>query len=163
MIGVTRCGPHPLHLLVTLLRSTNRNELIKTLPGLSCSVPVGGDSPYADSTKGVTAAPRLSYCSRRLVASMQKNIRISEGQLLYLANKARVENTMCGYLYKRSTDLGKWQQRYFVLYQNVLFYYENENSTRPSGVALLEGSYCDRIIAPAAMKGRETDKQVSIY
>uniref|UniRef100_A0A2C9KBL8 Ras-specific guanine nucleotide-releasing factor 2 n=1 Tax=Biomphalaria glabrata TaxID=6526 RepID=A0A2C9KBL8_BIOGL len=90
---------------------------------------------------------------------MQKNIRISEGQLLYLANKARVENTMCGYLYKRSTDLGKWQQRYFVLYQNVLFYYENENSTRPSGVALLEGSYCDRIIAPAAMKGRETDKQ----
>ncbi|XP_059148958.1 ras-specific guanine nucleotide-releasing factor 2-like isoform X7 [Physella acuta] len=90
---------------------------------------------------------------------MQKTIRISEGQLLYLAHKARVENTMCGHLYKRSTDMGKWQQRYFVLYQNVLFYYENETSARPSGVALLEGSYCDRIIAPAAIKGRETEKQ----
>ncbi|CAG5136129.1 unnamed protein product, partial [Candidula unifasciata] len=89
---------------------------------------------------------------------MQKTIRISEGQLLYLASKAKVENTMCGYLHKRSSDLGKWQQRYFVLYQNVLFYYETEMSTRPSGVALLEGSYCDRIISPSS-KSRDTDKQ----
>ncbi|GFO14569.1 ras-specific guanine nucleotide-releasing factor 1-like [Plakobranchus ocellatus] len=91
---------------------------------------------------------------------MQKNLRISEGQLLYLANKGRVENSICGYLYKRSADMAKWQQRYFVLYQNVLFYYDNETSTRPSGVALLEGAYCDRIIAPVAIKGRETEKQV---
>lgn len=94
---------------------------------------------------------------------MQKNIRISEAQLLYLANKARVENTVCGYLYKRSSDMGRWQQRFFVLHQNVLFYYENETSARPSGIALLEGSYCDRIIAPAGMKGRETEKQVIFF
>ncbi|RUS77637.1 hypothetical protein EGW08_014597 [Elysia chlorotica] len=90
---------------------------------------------------------------------MQKNLRISEGQLLYLANKGRVENSICGYLYKRSADMAKWQQRYFVLYQNVLFYFDNETSARPSGVALLEGAYCDRIIAPVAIKGRETEKQ----
>lgn len=92
---------------------------------------------------------------------MQKNIRFTDGQLLYLAHKGRVENTMSGYLYKRSSDMGKWQQRFFVLYQNVLIYYENEQAARPSGVAMLEGSYCDRIITPAALKGRETEKQVN--
>ena len=94
---------------------------------------------------------------------MQKNIRISEAQLMYLAGKAKVENSMSGYLYKRSTDsMGKWQQRFFVLYQNVLFYFESESSSKPSGVAMLEGSYCDRIISPANLKGhRETEKQVS--
>lgn len=91
---------------------------------------------------------------------MQKGIRFNESQLLYLANKAKQENTISGHLYKKSSDLGKWQLRWFVLYQNLLMYFESDSSARPSGVALLEGSYCDRAITPA-IKGREAEKQVS--
>ncbi|KAJ8303942.1 hypothetical protein KUTeg_017525 [Tegillarca granosa] len=93
---------------------------------------------------------------------MQKAIRFNENQLLYLASKARQENTIAGLLYKKSSDTGKWQLRYFVLYQNLLFYFENENTNRPSGVACLEGSYCDRVVTPAALKApKDPDKQVS--
>lgn len=76
---------------------------------------------------------------------------------MYLVGKAKRENSMASYLYKRSSDTGKWQQRYFVLYQNLLFYFENDTATRPSGLALLEGSYCERVITP--LKGKESEKQ----
>jgi len=92
---------------------------------------------------------------------MQKNIRFNESQLIYLVGKARRENTNAGFLYKKSSDTGKWQQRYFVLYQNMLFYFENENASRPLGVVLLEGSYCERVITP--LKGKESEKQVSAW
>ena len=93
---------------------------------------------------------------------MQKAIRFNESQILYLANKARQENTLCSYLYKKSSDTGKWQLRWFILYQNFLFYFENETSSRPSGVALLEGSFCDRAIATTTGKGKD-EKQVSKF
>jgi Ras-specific guanine nucleotide-releasing factor 1 len=89
---------------------------------------------------------------------MQKNIRFNESQLIYLVSKARRENSNAGFLYKKSSDTGKWQQRYFLLYQNLMFYFENETSSRPLGVILLEGSYCERIITP--LKGKESEKQV---
>lgn len=91
---------------------------------------------------------------------MQKGIRFNETLLQYLATKAKQENTISGFLYKKSSDLGKWQLRWFVLYQNLLMYFETDSSTRPSTVTLLEGSYCDRAITPAAIKGKETEKQV---
>ena len=92
---------------------------------------------------------------------MQKTIRINENQLLYLANKARhEENKRHGYLHKKSADTGKWQLRWFTLYQNLLFYYENDQAPRPSGVALLEGCYCERYVTAASSKGKD-DKQVS--
>lgn len=43
--------------------------------------------------------------------------------------------------------------------QNLLFYYESENCSRPSGVVMLEGCYCDRLITA---KGKEPDKQVCV-
>ncbi|CAH1796894.1 unnamed protein product [Owenia fusiformis] len=88
---------------------------------------------------------------------MQKAVRINETQLLYLAEKARQENSINGNLYKKSADTGKWQQRWFALYQNLLFYYDSNTSSRPSGVALLEGCYCERLVAPS--KGKENEKQ----
>lgn len=91
---------------------------------------------------------------------MQKAIRINESQLLHLGSKARQENTIHGFLQKKSADTGKWQLRWFALYQNLLFYYENDNTHRPSGVALLEGCYCERLITPATVKGKENEKQV---
>lgn len=93
---------------------------------------------------------------------MQKGIRINETQLLYLANKARHENTHCGYLHKKSSDTGKWQLRWFALYQNLLFYYENDTTPKPSGVALLEGCYCERLVTPAPSKGKENEKQMQV-
>ncbi|XP_060555505.1 ras-specific guanine nucleotide-releasing factor 1-like isoform X3 [Ruditapes philippinarum] len=90
---------------------------------------------------------------------MQKNIRFNESQLIYLVSKARRENSNAGFLYKKSSDTGKWQQRYFLLYQNLMFYFENETSSRPLGVILLEGSYCERIITP--LKGKESEKQMT--
>ena len=93
---------------------------------------------------------------------MQKGVRLNDSQVLYLAAKAKQENTISGFLFKKSSDLGKWQLRYFVLYQNLLMYFESDSSSRPSGVALLEGSYCDRAITPANIKSKgEAEKQVS--
>ncbi|KAI0219030.1 Ras-specific guanine nucleotide-releasing factor 1, partial [Lamellibrachia satsuma] len=89
---------------------------------------------------------------------MQKGIRINESQLLYLAAKARQQKSLRGYLYKKSSDGSKWQLRWFKLYQNMLFYYENEHSPRPSGVALLEGCYCERLVTPSSGKGKDSDK-----
>ncbi|KER20280.1 hypothetical protein T265_11141 [Opisthorchis viverrini] len=79
---------------------------------------------------------------------MQKSIRANEHQLLYLANKAREHplGTLTGNLWKKSLDTGKWQLRYFILYQNLLFYYDCERAERPSGVAFLESSYCEPIV-----------------
>lgn len=50
----------------------------------------------------------------------------------------------------------RWLQ---CLLQNLLFYYESDNCSRPSGVVLLEGCYCDRLITA---KGKEPDKQVCV-
>ncbi|KAJ8669556.1 hypothetical protein QAD02_000815, partial [Eretmocerus hayati] len=92
-----------------------------------------------------------------LSPKMQRTVRVNESQIIMLSEKAHYDHSMTGYLYKRAADSGKWQQRWFVLYQNILFYYENEGSTRPSGVIMLEGCYCDRLITA---KGKDADKQI---
>lgn len=46
------------------------------------------------------------------------------------------------------------------LEQNVLFYWETESSSRPSGVIFLEGSYCDRVISVSAA-GQQVNQQLS--
>ncbi|XP_043476334.1 ras-specific guanine nucleotide-releasing factor 2-like isoform X2 [Leptopilina heterotoma] len=91
-----------------------------------------------------------------LSPKMQRTVRVNESQLLMLSEKARYDHSISGYLHKRTSDSTKWQSRWFVLYQNVLFYYENESYSRPSGIILLEGCYCERIIAS---KSKELDKQ----
>jgi hypothetical protein len=82
---------------------------------------------------------------------MQRNgCKINEAHINTIALKARLENRECGYLWKRSSadsSTAKWQLKWFVLYQNFLFYYENVNSTKPLGLALLESCYCNRIVA----------------
>ncbi|XP_029179159.1 ras-specific guanine nucleotide-releasing factor 2-like isoform X3 [Nylanderia fulva] len=91
-----------------------------------------------------------------LSPKMQKTVRVNDAQLVMLSEKAHYDHLLSGYLHKRTADSTKWQQRWFVLYQNLLFYYESENCSRPSGVVLLEGCYCDRLITA---KGKEPDKQ----
>jgi hypothetical protein len=50
------------------------------------------------------------------------------------------------------------------LYQNLLFYAENEEANRPSGVIFLEGCYCERLITPIGTgpKGKDSDKQLTV-
>ncbi|XP_049766096.1 ras-specific guanine nucleotide-releasing factor 2-like [Schistocerca cancellata] len=87
---------------------------------------------------------------------MQRTVRVNENQLLMLSEKAHYDHSLAGYLHKRTADSTKWQLRWFVLYQNLLFYYESESCSRPSGVVLLEGCYCERLItAGSASRNRE--------
>ncbi|KPM07683.1 ras guanine nucleotide releasing factor-like protein [Sarcoptes scabiei] len=79
-------------------------------------------------------------------------MRMNEIQLLALAEKALHDNGIRGSLFKRTSENSKWQLRYFVLFQNLLFYYENDHSSKPSGVIFLEGSYCDKMVASTSGK-----------
>ena len=77
------------------------------------------------------------------------SFKVNEEHLLNLAIKARLENRECGYLSRRggqdpSSSPNKWQLKWFVLYQNLLFYYDNVNSTKPQGVYFLESCYSTR-------------------
>ncbi|CAF1593454.1 unnamed protein product, partial [Didymodactylos carnosus] len=90
------------------------------------------------------------------------SFKINDDHILNLAIKARLENRECGYLYRRcgsnqdssSSSSAKWQLKWFILYQNLLFYYENVNATKPQGLYLLETCYSARV-APKNNKDGE--------
>uniref|UniRef100_A0A8U8CBT3 Uncharacterized protein n=1 Tax=Geospiza parvula TaxID=87175 RepID=A0A8U8CBT3_GEOPR len=79
---------------------------------------------------------------------MQKSVRYNEGHALYLALLARKEGTKRGYLSKKTAETNRWHEKWFALYQNVLFYFEGEQSARPAGMYMLEGCNCERVPAP---------------
>uniref|UniRef100_A0A4W5QBK6 Ras protein specific guanine nucleotide releasing factor 2 n=1 Tax=Hucho hucho TaxID=62062 RepID=A0A4W5QBK6_9TELE len=92
---------------------------------------------------------------------MQKSVRYNEGHALYLSVVARKEGTKRGILSKRSTENSRWNDKYFALFQNVLFYFDKYQSTRPSGIYLLEGCTCERVPAHkgSAVSKEPVDKQ----
>uniref|UniRef100_A0A8C6TF53 Ras protein-specific guanine nucleotide-releasing factor 2b n=1 Tax=Neogobius melanostomus TaxID=47308 RepID=A0A8C6TF53_9GOBI len=92
---------------------------------------------------------------------MQKSVRYNEGHALFLSVVARKEGTKRGYLSKKTTENSRWHEKFFSLYQNLLFYFESEQSARPSGIYLLEGCTCERVPAPKmSTTGKELlDKQ----
>uniref|UniRef100_A0A6Q2X066 Ras protein specific guanine nucleotide releasing factor 1 n=1 Tax=Esox lucius TaxID=8010 RepID=A0A6Q2X066_ESOLU len=79
---------------------------------------------------------------------MQKGIRLNDGHVTYLALLAKKDGTRRGCLCKKSSDNTKWHAKWFALLQNMLFYFENDSSSRPSGLYLLEGCVCDRAPSP---------------
>lgn len=91
---------------------------------------------------------RSTLCSRSLLAKMQKGIRLNDGHVTYLGLLAKKDGTRRGCLSKKSSDNTKWHAKWFALLQNMLFYFENESSSRPSGLYLLEGCICDRAPSP---------------
>lgn len=96
---------------------------------------------------------------------MQKSVRYNEGHALYLALLARKEGTKRGYLSKKTAETNRWHEKWFALYQNVLFYFEGEQSARPAGMYMLEGCNCERVPAPkgcaaGSAKDAALDKQV---
>ncbi|XP_055685566.1 ras-specific guanine nucleotide-releasing factor 2-like [Lutzomyia longipalpis] len=87
-----------------------------------------------------------------LSPKMQRSVRVNENQVIMLSDRASYDHSMHGYLHKRTADSNKWQLRWFILYQNLLFYYDSEQSTRPSGLIFLEGCYCERLVsAPSCL------------
>lgn len=48
---------------------------------------------------------------------MQRTVRVNDSQLVMLSERAHYDHNMTGYLYKKTADSTKWQQRWFVLYQ----------------------------------------------
>uniref|UniRef100_A0A3B3TTM5 PH domain-containing protein n=1 Tax=Poecilia latipinna TaxID=48699 RepID=A0A3B3TTM5_9TELE len=93
---------------------------------------------------------------------MQKSVRYNEGHALFLSVVARKEGTKRGYLSKKTAENSRWSEKFFALYQNVLFYFENEQSARPAGIYLLEGCTCERTPAPKiSTTGKEAlEKQI---
>ncbi|CAF0918598.1 unnamed protein product [Adineta steineri] len=88
------------------------------------------------------------------------SFKVNEDHLLNLAIKARLENRECGYLSRRggqdpSSSPNKWQSKWFVLYQNLLFYYDNVNSPKPQGVYFLESCYSSRSPAKNSKDGEK--------
>lgn len=93
---------------------------------------------------------------------MQKGIRLNDGHVASLGLLARKDGARRGYLSKRSADNTKWQTKWFALLHNLLFYFESDSSTRPSGLYLLEGCVCGRAPSPkpAPSAKEPPDKQV---
>uniref|UniRef100_A0A3B5LXI4 Ras protein specific guanine nucleotide releasing factor 1 n=1 Tax=Xiphophorus couchianus TaxID=32473 RepID=A0A3B5LXI4_9TELE len=79
---------------------------------------------------------------------MQKGMRLNDGHITYLALLAKKDGTRRGFLSKKSSDNTKWHSKWFALLQNMMFYFESESSSRPSGLYLLEGCVCDRAPSP---------------
>jgi len=77
---------------------------------------------------------------------MPASVRISEEQLNHLASLARHDYSISGRVFiKNHENAGKWVQRWCALYQNFLFYFESEDSTKLSGAIYLEHSICERL------------------
>ncbi|XP_076294613.1 ras-specific guanine nucleotide-releasing factor 2 isoform X2 [Lasioglossum baleicum] len=91
-----------------------------------------------------------------MLSPKMQRVKVNDSQLIMLSEKAHQDYTMKGPLHKRTEDMARWQLRWFLLYQNLLFYYENEQCSRPNGVVLLEGCYCETLITA---KGKESEKQ----
>uniref|UniRef100_A0A8D2KZJ1 Ras protein specific guanine nucleotide releasing factor 2 n=1 Tax=Varanus komodoensis TaxID=61221 RepID=A0A8D2KZJ1_VARKO len=89
---------------------------------------------------------------------MQKSVRYNEGHALYLAVLARKEGTRRGYLSKKTAETSRWHDKWFALYQNMLFYFESEQSARPAGMYMLEGCSCERAPAPKSASAETPTK-----
>ena len=74
---------------------------------------------------------------------MQRSLRINEEHLIhYYAKRAKEDYSFCGILQKRSDRKKSAKVYWFVLHQNLLFYFESSSTSKPEGAILLEGSYC---------------------
>ncbi|MEQ2218759.1 hypothetical protein XENOCAPTIV_007740 [Xenoophorus captivus] len=143
-------------------------------PVILSPCPFKGFSPLCPAPGVVSSQRREEWlCCSVLVGSAHlyneflfccafKSVRYNEGHALFLSAVARKEGTKRGYLSKKTAENSRWSEKFFALYQNVLFYFENEQSARPAGIYLLEGCTCERTPAPkVSTTGKEAlEKQV---
>ena len=87
--------------------------------------------------------------------------RLSDEQFCHLAWLARHDCSLSGKLYMRvHENPAKWQLKWFALYQNFLFYFENEDTAKLSGSIFLEHSTCERLCMTNL---KDSENQVSRY
>ena len=80
------------------------------------------------------------------VMKMPLPSRISDEQFVHLASQAKHHCSLSGKLFIRvNENPAKWQLKWFILYQNFLFYFESEDSAKLSGLIYLEHSVCERL------------------
>ena len=79
-------------------------------------------------------------------------MRFNEDQFNFLALKAKESAVRRGYLYKSTgkkqsleIQTDRLQKRWYALHYNLLFYYENQWSSKALGVILIEKSLCRRL------------------
>ncbi|XP_078097313.1 ras-specific guanine nucleotide-releasing factor 1 isoform X4 [Mustelus asterias] len=94
---------------------------------------------------------------------MQKGIRLNDGHLSHLGAVARKDGTRKGYLSKKSSDNTKWHNKWFALLQNMLFYFENDSTTKASGLYLLEGCMCERAPSPKSSLSAKESLEKQYY
>ncbi|XP_040197562.1 ras-specific guanine nucleotide-releasing factor 2 isoform X2 [Rana temporaria] len=94
---------------------------------------------------------------------MQKSVRCNEGHALYLSLLARKEGTKRGQVGKKAAETNRWHDKWFALFQNVLFCFEGEQSARPSGLYMLEGASCERVPPPIVGSGGKESMEKQHY
>ncbi|KAJ9595041.1 hypothetical protein L9F63_013669, partial [Diploptera punctata] len=63
-----------------------------------------------------------------------------------------------GILTASSSAMCSYRIFWIILSDNLLFYYDSESCNRPSGVVLLEGCYCERLITAGSGSHRSISK-----
>lgn len=58
------------------------------------------------------------------LAQRRASISFNELQLIALIEKGLSDNSLRGYLYKRSSPNAKWRLKWFLLFENLLFYFD---------------------------------------
>ncbi|GBE61937.1 calcium dependent kinase CDPK7 [Babesia ovata] len=106
-----------------ILREKGRS-LIRPTISVSCSSSTSDSRSEANSIDETAEAPRsIAEWPRPVVKVPQK----------------------AGYMYKRGRHFYTWEKRYYLLIDNVLYYYVSEDSTTPRGCIFLEGCYLDSL------------------
>ncbi len=88
------------------------------------------------------------------------SIKVNDGQLHYIGEKARNNATKSGNLMVKVNDgsTSKWYCHYFVLHLNLLFEFQNQDASKPINVILLEQCQFERI---GLKRFHDSENQVS--
>lgn len=63
------------------------------------------------------------------------NITFNEIQLIALIEKGLNDNSLRGFLYKRSSPTAKWRLKWFLLFENLLFYFDLGSNYHPEAIS----------------------------
>ena len=56
----------------------------------------------------------------------------------------RKQSTKEGYLLKKGKKMGAWKRRYFLLKEDVLYYYRSKATKLPAGLVFMRGCFCQK-------------------
>ncbi|CAA3006361.1 Hypothetical predicted protein [Olea europaea subsp. europaea] len=66
----------------------------------------------------------LKFRPSQLTKQKRASFNINEQQLVALIEKGLSDNSLRGFLYKRSSTNSKWRLKWFLLFENMLFYFD---------------------------------------